>query len=57
MKDQEKAYAKDKKSIFRYLFLQWQHHGKVIGSVQDFIDGEELNHCIYTNKYFAEKIL
>jgi hypothetical protein len=25
-----------KKSIFRYLFLQWQHHGKVIGSVQDW---------------------
>jgi hypothetical protein len=28
----------------------------VIGSVQDFIDeGRELNHCIYTNKYFCRK--
>jgi hypothetical protein len=56
LKDQEKAYAKDKKAFFGICFSNGNITIKVIGSVQDFIDeGRELHHCIYTNKYFAEK--
>jgi hypothetical protein len=56
LKDQEKAYAKDKKAFFGICFSNGNITIKVIGSVQDFInEGRELHHCIYTNKYFAEK--
>ena len=56
LKDQERAYKKEKAQYFGISFSNGNITIKVLASVKEFIaEGKELKHCIYTNEYFAEK--
>jgi hypothetical protein len=56
LKDQEKAYKKEKAPYFGISFSNGNITIKVLGSVKEFIDeGKELKHCVYENEYFSDK--
>lgn len=56
LKDQEKAYKKEKKRFFGIQFSNGTMTIKVLNSVKEFInEGKALRHCVYTNEYFEKK--
>lgn len=56
VKASEKKYQKAKKPFLGIQFSDGEIVVKVLQSVQDFlIEGDTLNHCVFTNEYFNKK--
>lgn len=56
LKEQERAYKKEKKAFFGISFSNGNITVKVLSSVKEFIaESNQLKHCVYTNEYFSKK--
>ena len=54
--EQEKVYQKMKERYLGIEFSDNELHVKVLQSVHEFLEeGDELHHCVFTNKYHLEK--